>query len=71
MAFPIADGSSQLHHAPPIISAPRLSNKLSKLTLATFDEQGKCHHIRHSIFIVIIDLWRISPTFLPPNSLLP
>ncbi|KAI5747121.1 hypothetical protein M8J77_011308 [Diaphorina citri] len=36
------DGSSQLHHAPPIISAPRLSNKLSKLTLATFDEQGRC-----------------------------
>ncbi|KAL1461933.1 hypothetical protein WDU94_013795 [Cyamophila willieti] len=36
------DSSSQLHTAPPIISAPRLSNKLSKLTLATFDEQGRC-----------------------------
>lgn len=36
------DVSTQLQQAPPIISAPRLSNKLSKLTLATFDEQGRC-----------------------------
>lgn len=45
----MVDGSATAHEevspqlqVPPIISAPRLSNKLSKLTLATFDEQGRC-----------------------------